>query len=680
MSQNFMVALVTILLAWSTASADEGMWTLDNLPKKDIKAKYGFDVTDAWTKKVMQSSVRLGGGCSGSLVSPDGLVMTNHHCARSCIFKISSATNDYLSNGFNAKKQSDEKQCPATEVSRLIEIQDVTDSVKKSLAGLDGKAYSDKLKELTANLEKSCATDPVHFRCELISLYRGGRYNLYKYNRYQDVRLVFAPEGAMGHFGGDPDNFNFPRYSLDFAFLRIYENGKPLKSDQYFGWSATGGNDGELTFITGHPGSTQRLLTVAQLEYLRDKALPKSIELLSERRGMLLQYQKIGKEEKRRAAAKLAYTENSLKAIKGRAQALRDPVFFGKIKKEENDFKEKVLSSRANRKKYGEAWNEMAKVVKAQEAVMDEYQQLGFNDFGSTLFVIAQDLLRAPVEKQKPNEKRLQEFTDSRLPVLEQALFSPEPIYNDLEILELEADLVKMREVLGPDHPYVKLVLGKSSPEDLAKKLVNGTKLKNVDVRKKLYAGGSKAVDASKDPMIEFARKIDGEARNSRLHYEEEIEAKINRLAELIAEARFEVYGTDVYPDATSSLRVSYGQVKGLTDKGKTIPPVTYTKGLYERQTGSDPFKISSSWLAAEKNVNPSTIYNFISTNDIIGGNSGSPVINKNAEIVGLVFDGNIHSLGGAYGYDGNLNRAVSVNSKIIQEALKNVYKSNISL
>ncbi|MCB0411149.1 MAG: S46 family peptidase, partial [Bdellovibrionales bacterium] len=363
------LSIAAILLAGigSSSFAEEGMWTLDDLPTKAIQSKYGVKLDDAWAKKVMQSSVRLGNGCSGSFVSSDGLVMTNHHCSRGCIFQLSTAKKNLLEEGFYAAKPSEEKQCPALEISRLNEIKDVTKEVHKALKGLKDKAYSDKLKEITARLEKECSGGSEKVRCDLVSLYYGGKYNLYKYDRFKDVRLVMAPDQAIGHFGGDPDNFNFPRYSFDVSFLRVYEDGKPLQNKEYFKWSKAGAKEGELTLITGHPGATQRLMTIAQLEYLRDVAYPHILNEYSEVRGMLTQYMSSGKEQNRRGEARLASVENTLKALKGRVQSLRDKEFFGKIKAEEERFRKKITSKSASRNKYGQAWSEIAKVVEKQK-------------------------------------------------------------------------------------------------------------------------------------------------------------------------------------------------------------------------------------------------------------------------------------------------------------------------
>lgn len=670
----FVVA--TLFVISPLSSADEGMWTMDHLPKDKISKATGVKIDQAWIDKIMRSSVRLGNGCSASFVSSKGLVMTNHHCLRGCVYKLSTKSQNYLNDGFHARKTSEEKLCPALEANRLVEIKNVTTQVHKELKGLTGEAYSSAKKKISAELEKSCSSDPEKERCDLVDLYRGGEFHLYRYQRYTDVRLVFAPEQAMGHFGGDPDNFNFPRYSFDVSFVRVYDNGKPIENPHFFNWSSSAPYSGEPSFITGHPGSTQRLLTVSQLIDMRDHLLPQAIEELSELRGQLHQFQKRSAEFDRIAQAKLAGVENSLKAMKGRVQSLRDPLFFGKIQKKENEFRRRIQENSKLKSLYGNAWSDIEKTVKLSRRRADEFRYIAFDTFDSELISHARHLLRNPVEAQKPNGERLREYTDARLPQLKQALFSEAPIYDDLEILSIEFSLTKMREQLSPDHPFVRKVLGVESPADMARRLVKNSRLKTKKEREKLWNGGSKMVEQSQDPILVLVRLIDSDSRGLRKIFEETIDPEIQRNSEKIAKAQFDIFGKTTYPDATFSLRLSYGTVKGWTEKGQTIDPITRVAGVYQRATGSDPFALPKSWLKAKEKLNPQTAFNFVSTNDIIGGNSGSPVINKNAEIMGLVFDGNIHSLGGAYGFDESMNRAVSLDAGLIKEALEKVYSA----
>jgi hypothetical protein len=668
------LVVLAALVGALPALADEGMWTYNNFPSAKVKEKYGFEPTQPWLDKVRLSSARLAGGCSASFVSPNGMVMTNHHCARGCIDQLSTAEKDYIANGFYAKTAADELKCPAMEVNQLTEITDVTQRLNAATQGLTGKQYNDTLKAEMSKIEKECATND-QVRCDVVTLYQGGRYNLYKYRRFQDVRLVFAPEHAIAFFGGDPDNFEFPRFDLDLTFVRVYQDGKPATTEHYFKWSKAGAKEGELTFVSGHPGKTSRGLTMAELEYQRDVALPRQIMLLAELRGMLTEFQKRGPEQKRISNNLLFGVENGLKASKGRHEALLDKKFFAQKVAAEQALRQKVESDPELKKKYGGAWDEIAQ---AQGQLKLVRKELGFMEqsqgFSSQLYNLAKALVRSADELPKENSQRLREFNDANQPAFKAQLFSPAPIYPELEIARLEFSLTKLREELGVGHPFVKKVLGKESPRTLATRLVNGTQLRDVKVRQQLFEGGKKAIEASQDPMIRIAALVDPDARAVRKNYEENIESVIRKNSELVAKAKFEVYGTHVYPDATFSLRLSYGAVKGYQEDGRQVAPITTLAGAYERHTGEDPFELPKSWLDAKGKLKLTTPMNFVSTNDIIGGNSGSPVINKDAEIVGLVFDGNIQSLGGEYGFDESVNRTVSVHSEAIIESLRKIY------
>lgn len=655
-------------------SSDEGMWLLEDFPVQRVKDKYGFAPTKEWLDHVRLSSIRFPGGCSGSFVSPQGLVMTNHHCVHRCVQQISGKARDYVAAGFNAAQLANEVRCPAMEINQLVEIKDVTGAVEDATRGLADKAANEAQKAEMSRLEKACATsDSV--RCEVVSLYHGGRYHLYKYKRYQDVRLVFAPELSIAFFGGDPDNFNFPRYDLDTSFVRVYENGKPAATDQYFKWSKDGAKEGELTFVSGHPGSTSRLLTVAELQYIRDEALPPRLMRLAEARGALVEFQKLGKEQKRISSSKLFGVENAIKALRGRWDALMDRSFFERKIAEEQALRARVNADPRMKASYGGAWDAIAAAEQRKVALRQRYIWLESGwAFWSDLADYARTIVRAAEELPKPDDKRFREYSDSHLPALKQQLLSTAPIYDDLEILTLSLSLTQMREALGADHPVVKKLLGKESPSELATRLVRGTHLKDVAFRKKLFEGGKAAVDASNDPMILLLKSLDPDARSVRQQYEDEVEAAEKKNSELIARARFEIYGTSVYPDATFTLRLSFGQVRGWVENGHPVPPMTTIGGAFERATGAEPFALPKSWLDARSRLNMQTPFNFCTTNDIIGGNSGSPVINKDAEIVGLIFDGNIHSLGGDYYFDEIDNRAVALHSAAIIEALDKVY------
>lgn len=688
------VALSSLLLA-APALADEGMWTFNNFPSAEVKKKYAFEPTKEWLDQVRLASVRIAGGCSASLVSADGLVMTNHHCARTCIENLSGLQKkDFNRDGFFAKTLADEPKCPAMEMNQLVEITDVTKRVQDATKNVAGDKFADAQKTEIAKIEKDCATSD-EFRCDVVTLYRGGKYDLYKYRRFQDVRLVMAPEDQIAFFGGDPDNFMFPRYDLDMTFVRIYgTDGKPLKNDTYFKWSAGGAKEGELTFVSGNPGGTSRGLTVSQLEDDRDYRLPQRLFRLSEIRGLITEYQNRGPEQKRHSNDTLFGVENAFKALKGRHGALADSGFYGKLKANEDDFRKKVNANPKLKKEFGAVWDEIAALTKKTNAMRKEYGALEGGPY-SDLFGKARTLVRYAEESGKPNGERLKEFTDSRLPQLKAQMLSNAPVYKELEIAKLTWSLTKIREDLSPDHPMVKKMLGQKSPAEVAKALVDGTKLDLLAApepgkdpktgkpmaatpdtfsRTALFNGGKAVIDASKDPMIEFARSFDAEARAIRTKFENEVEGPLKKQQELLAKARFAVYGQSIYPDATFTLRLSYGSVKGYLEDGRQVKPITTMAGAFERHTGADPFALPKTWLAAKPKLALDTPFNFATTNDIIGGNSGSPMVNKDREVVGLIFDGNIQSLGGDYGFDETQNRAVAVHSSAILEALEKIY------
>jgi hypothetical protein len=668
-------------------TSDEGMWTFDNFPSKRLEQRHGFAPDQAWLDKVRLSSARLARGCSGSFVSASGLVMTNHHCAHPCIEDLSTKAKDYVKSGFYAASEKDEVKCPEMEVNQLVEIKDVTARVTGATQGKSGSDYIAAQRAEMSRIEKeSCSGEES--RCDVVSLYQGGLYHLYKYRRFQDVRLVFAPELGIAFFGGDPDNFNFPRYDLDLSFVRVYENGKPAQVQNYFQWSPAGAKAGELTFVTGHPGKTSRNSTVAELAYERDVALPLALTRVSETRGWLTEFQHRGPEQKRVSGALLFGMENALKAFKGRRQALVSPALWNAKVEAERDLRARIEADPPKKAKYAGAWDAIAGAVEALKGIQVAYALVeggtlgrargaANNAFwGSMRLEYAMWLVRSADEIIKPNDQRLREYADAKLPELKQKLFSTAPVYDEFETRVLASYFVRLREELGADHPVVKKILGKDSPEDVATALIKGTKLGKLEARKALFDGGKAAVDASKDPMIEMARRLDPEARAVRKQFEDEVESVLQRNGELVGKAKFDVYGTSVYPDATFTLRLSFGKVAGWNEGKKTIDPFTKIGGAYERHTGKDPFALPQRWLDAKDKLNLETPMNFVTTNDIIGGNSGSPVINKDRQVVGLIFDGNIHSLGGEYAFDETVNRAVSVHSAAITEALDKVYNA----
>lgn len=655
--------------------AAEGMWTLDKLPEAAMRQQYGFEPDAAWTDKVMKSSLRLAGGCSGSFVSPGGLVLTNYHCVLRCVSQLSSAERDYLASGHVAQAREQELACPDIELNRLERITDVTARVEAATGGLSGKAYAEAKRAEHARIENECAGEDAARRCEVVELYHGGIEQLYQYRRYQDVRLVFAPEYDTAFFGGDPDNFNFPRYNLDMALLRAYQGGEPLQTRHYFPLQPSGAAAGELVMVTGHPGATQRLLTVSQLETERDLMLIERLLYLAEMRGLLRRYSDQDADRARIAKADLAYVENSYKAYYGRLQALLDPAVFDRKRRQQEALQAYVEADPERQAKYGRAWDAIARAQTVWREIATRYGYIeDARGFASDYFAIARDLVRGAEERGKPNEERLAEYREAALPRLEQQLFADKPLYPEYEKLKLAWSLSKLREKLGTDDPFVKLVLGRESPRALAERLVDDTSLGEIALRRALWTGGAAAVAQSNDPMIALARAIDPLARELRRRRDNEVAAVVEKNQARIARARFAKEGTGAYPDATFTLRLSYGEVRGWQEPGQSIAPFTDIAGLFARATGFAPYVLPPRWHAAREVLDSETPLNFVSTLDIIGGNSGSPIINRRAEIVGLVFDGNIHSLGGAYWYDERRNRAIGVHSAAMLEALRKVY------
>lgn len=662
-------------LAAPAVQAEEGMWTLDNLPLQALKDDYGFTPDPAWLAHAQRSVVRLAGGCSGSFVSPEGLVLTNYHCVMGCVQQLSSADRDILKDGFVAADRGEELRCPTYELNRLEEVSDVTARIHQATQGLEGDAYTAARQAESARITAECSDDDSQQRCDIVELYHGGRYHLYRYQRFQDVRLAFAPESAMGLFGGDPDNFNFPRYSFDMALLRAWQDGKPVATPEHFPINPAGAEEGGLTMILGHPGSTQRLLTVAQLEAARDHALVSRLLYLSELRGLLNQYASGGEEQLRHSQAELMGVENSLKVMRGMHRALADPAVFELKRAQEQALRDHVAADPQRQAQYAGAWEEIAR---AQAAYLDIAAEHGMLELGrgfhTPYFRHARTLVRAAAEREKPDDQRLPEFNEANLPRVVQGLESTAPIHPDYEKVKLAWSLTKLREELGADAPAVRRILGRRSPEAAASAWIDATSLADPQARLALWQGGAEAIEASEDPFIVLARNIDPLARAVRSRYEDQVESVLERNAQRIAQARFDLYGTRIYPDATFSLRLSYGSVKGWNERGTPVPPFTTTAGLFQRATGQHPWALPPSWLAAQERLDPDTRFNFVSSNDIIGGNSGSPVINAAGEVIGLVFDGNIHALGGAYWYDAELNRGVSVHPAIMLEALEKVY------
>ena len=664
------------------AFADEGMWPYNMVPKEEIKTKYGVELDDAFLKRAMLSSVRFNNGGSGSFVSSKGLVMTNHHVGADCIQKLSTGKGalDVMKEGFVAGKNN-EKKCPDLELNQVREIEDVTAKVRAAEA--TQKSDADKnaaRKKVMGEIEKACA-DSTKMRCDVVTLYGGGAYHLYKYKKFTDVRLVFAPEFDAAFFGGDPDNFTFPRYCLDAAFFRVYENGKPVATKNHFPFSAKGAQDGDLVFVSGNPGSTDRFAPVSKLEFLKDPVYPWVLKRLAEKRDMLKSYMNEGEAQERAARDDYFGIENSIKALTGYLSGLEDEALMNKARTREKTLLEKVRASK--KPKLADAWPKLAATNKAYAPYYRQYSvsERFFSPSSGASAHIARDLLRLSVELPKKSEERLREYRDSNLKSLELALFSEATLDEGLEIRQVAFGLTNLERAFGKNHPLVKRVLQGKTPIERASAAVTQSKIKDIAFRKSLYKGGKKAVDAANDSLIELVRLYDDEARKLRKKHENEIEAVQRANAADVAEAFNVAFGQSIYPDATFTLRLNHGVVKGYTSKeGQKNPWVTQLGGLYvknKRANDKDPYRLPKRFKDAMSKVDFSVPVNFVSTNDIIGGNSGSPVFNRAGEIVGLIFDGNIEQLPNRFVYTDKSARSVSVHSQYILHALIQVYGAN---
>jgi hypothetical protein len=681
MRQNFragLAALAVAALAAGPSAAEEGMWTFDNFPTARMQRELGWAPDRAWLDRVMAGTARLP-GCSASNVSAGGLVMTNHHCVISCVTAISTREANYINVGFMARTREEERRCPNMAVQVLEGVTDVTANIETATAGVEAGVFARTRDAEIARLERECTAGTT--RCEVVTLYQGGRYALYRYKRYDDVRLVFAPEHDMAAFGGDPDNFNFPRYCIDFSFLRLYENGAPAATPNHLSMRFTPLQEGETVLVAGNPGRTSRLRATAELAFERDVNLPWQIASLSEARGRLIAYSALGPDQARIASSALQGVENSFKGLSGRRQALADADGFARVAAREADLQTRVHRNRAAEREVGDAWGEIARAQTAYRGMFYPYQYLearaGERSF---LFSWARDIVRGAADREKPDAERLPRYTEARLLSVEQALRAQRPVTPEFEQLHLEFWLSKLREYLTVDDPVARRILGDESPEALAARL-SRSRLADPAYRMQLWEGGAIAVAASDDPLIAFVRAWDGDARAVRERFVTQVEGPAARAHERIARARFHAFGEAQYPDATFSPRVSYGRVQGWTEtNGRVVPAFTRLNGLYARATGYAPFVLSQPWIDARARLDQTAIFNVATTNDIIGGNSGSPLLDREGRVVGAAFDGNIHSLGGEYFYDGSLNRSVAVASTAIALALRDVYGMNALL
>lgn len=662
----------------AAAGADEGMWLFNDPPLKTLRDKYGFEPPAGWMEHLQRAAVRFNNGGSGSFASSEGLVVTNHHVASDCIQKLSTEGRDYIATGFHARTRAEEGKCPDLELNVLISIEDVTARVRATGQPGMSAAQAEQARRAAMNALEKESLDKTGLRSDVVTLYNGGRYHLYRYKKYTDVRLVFAPEKAIAFFGGDPDNFEYPRYCLDVAFFRVYENGQPAVIRDYLKWNPAGAQDGELVFIAGHPGRTDRMNTVAHLEFLRDRRNPYTLDLLRRREVLLRTFSERSLENARRAQNELFSYQNSRKAYLGMQGGLQDPAVMKRKGAEDEALRAQVMSSAKLKPVYGDAWRRVEAALKAFDQVLIERALLELgHGFDSELFGIARGLVRLAEETAKPNAQRLREYAEAGLDSLKQQLFSEAPIYEDFETVKLADSLSMLMEKLGARHALVEKVLAGRSPRDRAAELVRGTQLRDVAVRKRLAEGGQKAIEASTDPMIRLARLVDPAARAARRTYEEQVEEPLRQAYARLADARFEVFGTAVYPDATFTLRLAVGQVKGFVAGGRRLPWTTTLGGVYQHAQAHqdrEPFALPASWLEGKGRLKLDTPLNFVSTNDSVGGNSGSPVVNRQGEFVGIIFDGNLQSLVWDFIYTEEEARAISVHAAGILEALRAIY------
>ena len=659
--------LVIPFLAAPLAAFDEGMWLVDQFPTQLVEQKYKFKVTREFLDHLRLSSVRFNSGGSGSFVSPHGLLFTNHHVGLDCIQKLSTPEHDTVALGFEAREQKDEKACPDLEINVLLRIEDVT--AKVNAAGEEGQ----KRRAAMTALEKECGQKSGN-RCDVVTLFAGGQYALYEYKKYTDIRLVFAPEASVAAFGGDPDNFNYPRYCLDFAFFRAYEKGKPVESPNFLKWSKKGAADKELTFVTGNPGVTGRLLTVAQLELERDVTIPVTQPLRQEMIRELLAFEKRDADSKRVVQEDLESFQNSSKAFSGFLKGLQDEKLMQRKRDEERKLRASIADDPSKQAKFGTIWDEIQKVVDRRRTKFKEGQAYDRPFAESDLLRLGREALRYAEEKTKPDDQRLREFSTPAMPAMEQSLYSTAPLADSLQVVKLTVALRNMSRLLGEQNDLVQQVLAGKSPAQAAAAMVVGTAVKTVDFRKQISGDVEKA-RSSEDPVLRVVRLLDGPSRQFRKDFEDNDEPVLRQAASKIAQARYAVYGANEYPDATFTFRVSYGDVRGYqNDSGAFIPWTTSFSGMYNRATGLEPFALPDRWLKSKGKLKLSTPFNFVTTNDTHGGNSGSPTVNTRGELVGILFDGNLEGLPNRYVFTDEQARSVHVASQGIVAALRSVY------
>lgn len=677
MKKAWIAAMVMALVETQTWP-DEGMWLFNEPPRKLLKEKYDFEPDAPWLEHLQQASVRFNSGGSGSFVSEDGLIISNHHVGADALQKFSDQEHNYMRDGFYARSRSEEKKCLDLELNVLMGIEDVTGRVNAAVKeGLGAEAAFAARRAVMAEIEKESLA-ATGLRSDVVTLHQGGSYHLYRFKKYTDVRLVFAPEQQIAFYGGDPDNFEYPRFDLDICLFRAYENGQPAKVKHHLKWSRKGVSENELVFVSGHPGRTSRQFTVAELEYQRDVRMPYALQWLHRQEVLLNVFSGRSTEHARRARELYFGVQNSRKAREGMLAGLLDPQLFARKQEAEKRLRE-IVAGNPGLRDCQNAWDQIQEAQKIIGAQAREFNLLeGGQGFSCTLFSIARTLVRSVEERTKPGGERLREFRESNLASLEMELFSEEPLYDNLEQARLEDALTWLAQQLGYAHPVVQKALQGRSPRARAGDLVRTTQVKEVAFRKKVYELSLTELKQCADPMIQLALAVDSEARALRKIVETQDEVKKQAYSR-IAKARFTADKTSIYPDATFTLRLAFGTVKGYEENGREVPFQTTLAGLYERAAEHQqqpPFNLPQRWIDGKPKLNLATPFNFVSTADIIGGNSGSPVVNRQGEFVGIIFDGNIQSLVLDFLYTDVQARAVSVNCQPILEALRKIYEA----
>lgn len=655
--------LVLQLCIISSVCADEGMWLFNALPKDQLNQKHGFKVSDNWANHLMLSCVRFNSGGSASFISSNGLVLTNHHVAADTLYKLSTADSNLASDGYYARDIGDELKAPDLELNQLVSIEDVTKRVNASVKSSMDAAEAGKARQAEMAKIEQESKEATGLRCDVVTLYGGGRYHLYRYKKYTDVRLVWAPEAKTAFFGGDADNFEYPRFCLDVTIFRVYEDGKPAKIENFLGVNPEGAVDGDLVFVSGNPGRTQRILTADALEYQRDHRMPWILDLLRRKEILLQQYALGGPEQQRRGQDELFGIQNSRKAYTGMLAGLQNPGFI-----KEKRAGESTVQTAAGGDK---PWQIIAEVQQQRVSLKNRTGSLRGRIYG-----IAEDLVLMVAEDEKPSADRLREFRDSNRQSFEQALFSPAPMYDDLERVQMADELARFVETRGGSDELVVNVLAGKGPRARAAELIGGTSMFDVEKRKQLAKAGRAAINSSMDPLIQLALTLNEEYRELRA-INEELDERERQAYAKITEAKFKAEGESVYPDATFTLRLAYGLVKSYEEDGRTIASNTTMGAAFDHESAhgkTDDWILPESWNSAKDSITTSTPFNFVCTADIIGGNSGSPVIDRDGNLVGIIFDGNIQSLTADFYHSEEQGRAVAVHIASVLEALEKIY------